>query len=136
MSVFQIQRIRRQENPEATRDLIDTSVQMLSAIVGMTKHFQHGDVKRNFGWIVSLSVHLSIDFHTHLIHPKNMKSKKLTFEMSVVWSLWQCSRWRSRHRSTPLYNLQSASSIINTSLRDYSYAELPHLVVSICQNAF
>lgn len=60
LSVFQIQRIRRQENPEATKDLIDTSVQMLSVIVGMTKQFQHGDVRRNFGWIVSLSAYLSI----------------------------------------------------------------------------
>lgn len=54
LSVFQTQRIRRQEDPEATKDLIDTSVQLLSAIVGMTKQFQHGDVQRNFGWVVSL----------------------------------------------------------------------------------
>lgn len=85
LSVFQIQRIRRQEDPEATKDLIDTSVQLLSAIVGMTRYYQHCDVKRNFGWIVSLCLPIS-DFQSHNIFcriPKH-RMKQLIFDMSSL----------------------------------------------------
>ncbi|EED15590.1 conserved hypothetical protein [Talaromyces stipitatus ATCC 10500] len=51
LSVFQIQRIRRQENPETTKDLLDTSVQLLSVTLDLTKQFQYAEIQRNFGWL-------------------------------------------------------------------------------------
>lgn len=83
-----------------------------------------------------LSLYLTFHLHKTLAPFQICEITTVNIRLFIVWSLWQRSRRRSRHRSTPLYNLQSASSIINTSLRDYPYAELSHLLVSIRQNAF
>ncbi|OKL61728.1 hypothetical protein UA08_03061 [Talaromyces atroroseus] len=51
-NVFQIQRIRRQEEPEATKDLLDTSMQLLSVIIDMIKQVQRHENIKQIPWIL------------------------------------------------------------------------------------
>lgn len=52
-SVLQLQRIRCQENSEATSDLLDTCLEVLSIVVDLTGQYNIHEIKKQFAWIVS-----------------------------------------------------------------------------------
>jgi hypothetical protein len=52
-SVLQLQRIQCQENSEATGDLLDTCLDVLSIVVDLTKQYDIHEIRKQFAWIVS-----------------------------------------------------------------------------------
>ncbi|KAL3703121.1 hypothetical protein TMatcc_010309 [Talaromyces marneffei ATCC 18224] len=53
-SVLQLQRIRCQENSEATSDLLDTCLEVLSIVVDLTGQYNIHEIKKQFAWIYLL----------------------------------------------------------------------------------
>lgn len=52
-SVLQLQRIRYQENSEATGDLLDTCLEVLYMVVDLTRQYGIHEIRKQFAWIVS-----------------------------------------------------------------------------------
>lgn len=62
-SVLQLQRIRCQENSEATGDLLDTCLQVLSIVVDLTSQYGVHEIRKQFAWIVSSLFLFIISFY-------------------------------------------------------------------------
>lgn len=100
-SVFQIHRIRRQENPEATKDLLDSSMQLLSVIIDLMKQWHRPEIRGQLEWLVC-SIYSSRS--TFLLYLRAYASglHESNFHLPVFRVWYPCCR-RPSYRSTALY---------------------------------
>ncbi|GFG20960.1 hypothetical protein IFM61606_00909 [Aspergillus udagawae] len=139
LSVFQLHRIRCQDSLDGIKDLLDTSMKILSVIVDLTRQSQRHEVRKQLPWICLIYVIpaagvVVTEIHRHTLSnralPSSMPRSEIIRTLSFVISWFQTSELPSTSSSTACMELINLISRLLDNSLDYQPV-LAHSNVSV-----
>ncbi|GFG17241.1 hypothetical protein IFM5058_08373 [Aspergillus udagawae] len=128
LSVFQLHRIRCQDSLDGIKDLLDTSMKILSVIVDLTRRCQRLEVRKQLPWICLIYVIpaagvVVTEIHRHTLSnralPSSMPRSEIIRTLSFVISWFQTSELPSTSSSTACMELINLISRLLDNSLDY-----------------